>query len=311
MLIFQDKKFIKSPFLYEADLEKVVIDNYEFLFGPNSIFLPKAKIKTADGAGTIPDGFAIDIENRKWYIVEAELVHHSVWNHIAPQVTKQLVASRQKSAKMILTELIVNLYKTDNTVKEKFEDNNIGEINVRKVIDDILETQAIVGLPIDGVTKDLTEWAFELKATVKIWVINKFVELNNPTNIVYEFPEEYKPTLDTEDVSPNESNIENPIQNYDVDIFELLEAKLLSQDENLILPYKPRNGQSKTFEAKILDDGSLEVLGQQFSSPSYAAIACIQNAGSDRKTVNGWTSWRTKDGKTLSEVREIYLNKPY
>ena len=145
MLIFQDKKFIKSPFLYETDLEKVVIDNYEFLFGPNSIFLPKAKIKTADGSGTIPDGFAIDIENRKWYIVEAELVHHSVWNHIAPQVTKQLVASRQKSAKMILTELIVNLYKIDNTVKEKFEDNNISEINVRKVIDEILEAQPIVG----------------------------------------------------------------------------------------------------------------------------------------------------------------------
>ena len=309
MLIFQDKKFIKSPFLYETDLEKVVIDNYEFLFGPNSIFLPKAKIKTADGSGTIPDGFAIDIENRKWYIVEAELVHHSVWNHIAPQVTKQLVASRQKSAKMILTELIVNLYKIDNTVKEKFEDNNISEINVRKVIDEILEAQPIVGLPIDGVTKDLTEWAFELKATVKIWVITKFVELNNPTNIVYEFTEEYKPTLNTEDVALNECNIENPIQNYDVDIFELLEAKLLTQDEYLNLPYKPRKGQPKTFEAKILDDGSLEVLGQQFSSPSYAAIACIQNAGSDRKTVNGWTSWRTKSGKTLSEVREIYLTQ--
>ena len=47
MLIFKDIKFIKSPFDSEAELEKVIIDNYEYLFGPNSIYLPKAKIKTA------------------------------------------------------------------------------------------------------------------------------------------------------------------------------------------------------------------------------------------------------------------------
>ena len=61
MLIFNDQKFIKSPFDSEAELEKVVVDNYEYLFGPDSFYLPKTFIKTADGAGTIPDGFAIDI----------------------------------------------------------------------------------------------------------------------------------------------------------------------------------------------------------------------------------------------------------
>ncbi len=66
-LIAQEKRFIKTPFNNEAEIEKVVIDNYEYLFGPNSIYLPKALIKTADGTGTIPEGFAIDIEQRKWY----------------------------------------------------------------------------------------------------------------------------------------------------------------------------------------------------------------------------------------------------
>lgn len=61
MLIFNDTKFIKSPFDNEAELEIVIFKNYEYLFGPNSFYLPKAKIKTADGGGTIPDGFAIDI----------------------------------------------------------------------------------------------------------------------------------------------------------------------------------------------------------------------------------------------------------
>jgi len=53
MLIFKDTKFIKSPFDSEAELEQVIVDNYEYLFGPTSFYLPKAKIKTADGVGTI------------------------------------------------------------------------------------------------------------------------------------------------------------------------------------------------------------------------------------------------------------------
>jgi len=72
--------------------------------------------------------------------------------------------------------------------------------------------------------------------------------------------------------------------------------------------YKPRNGNQKKYEAIILKDGSLELLGQIFSSPSYAALAGIQDAGSDRKTVNGWTSWKTSNGLLLADLREKLLN---
>ncbi|XVJ68000.1 MAG: hypothetical protein HEQ40_18145 [Lacibacter sp.] len=288
MLIFKNTKFIKSPFDSEAELEQVIIDNYEYLFGPTSFYLPKAKIKTADGAGTIPDGFAIDIGQRKWYLVEAELIHHSVWNHIAPQVTKQLLASQQQITKRILIDLSVNQYKSDPYTKEKFDDLSIAEINVRQVVGDILETDPIIGVPIDGVTNDLKDWARTLKYKVKLWVVSKFVEMNKLDNIVYEFPEEFKPELDTEEESkPKKSSSE--IAQYDVELSDLINAGLLAVGERISMAYKPRNGQPKRYEALILDDGSLEVLGQSFSSPSYAALAGIQDAGSDRKTVNGWT----------------------
>ena len=198
MLIFKDIKFIKSPFDSEAELEKVIIDNYEYLFGPNSIYLPKAKIKTADGVGTIPDGFAIDLEQRKWYLVEAELIHHSVWNHIAPQVTKQLLASQQQITRRILVDLTVDQYQNNQYTKEKFDDLNISQINLRQVVGDILETEPIIGVPIESISNDLKDWARTLKYKVKLWVVNKFVEFNNPKNIIFEFPEEFKPELDTE-----------------------------------------------------------------------------------------------------------------
>ena len=307
MLIFRNTKFIKSPFDSEAELEQVIVDNYEYLFGPTSFYLPKAKIKTADGVGTIPDGFAIDIGQRKWYLVEAELMHHSVWNHIAPQITKQLLASKQPITKRTIIDLAVAQYKSDNYTKEKFDDLNIAEINVRQVVGDILETDPIIGVPIDGITNDLRDWARTLKYKVKLWVVTKFVELNNPTNIVFEFPEEFKPELDTEEESkPQKANTE--IAQYEVTVSDLIYANLLTIGEKLSMTYRPRNGQQKRYEATILEDGSVEVLGQQFNSPSWAALAGIQDAGSDRKTVNGWTSWKTLTSRTLVDLREQLLN---
>ena len=306
MLIFKDSKFIKSPFNSEAELEKVVIDNYEFLFGPNSFYLPKAKIKTADGGGTIPDGFAIDIAQRKWYLVEAELMHHSVWNHIAPQVTKQLLASQQPMTKRTIVDLAVEQYKSDSSTKEKFDELNIAEINVRQVLGDILESEPIIGVPIDGVTNDLKDWARTLKYKVKLWIVTKFVEFNNPKNIVFEFPEEFKPELDTEQ-EDEEQDANREINRYEVDIFDLVKNGILKVGDKLIMPYKPRNGASKLYEATILDDGSLSLLGQIFGSPSYAALAGINDSGSTRQSVNGWTAWKTSDGKLLSQLREQYL----
>lgn len=309
MLIFKDARFFQARFNNEWELEQVVIENYEDLFGPNSFYLPKAKIKTADGFGTIPDGFAIDLGQRKWYIVEAELKHHNVWSHIAPQVTKQLLASKQMIAKKIIIDLCIQQYENETDTRSKFDELNIHPLHVRKVLDDILETEPIIGIPIDGITNDLRDWARTLSSNVKLWVINKFVEFNNPSNIVYEFPEEFKPQLDTEEEKkPSEQNSETT--KYDIDITDLIDRHLLAVGEQLHMTYKPKNGVQKQYIAKILDDGSIEVLGQKFGSPSYAALAGIQDAGSDRKTVNGWTSWRTEQNKTLYELREEFLSLP-
>ncbi len=307
MLIFKNIKFIKSPFDNEAELEQVVIDNYEYLFGPDSFYLPKTLIKTADGVGTIPDGFAIDIGQKKWYVVEAELGHHDVWNHIAKQVSKQIVASLQLSTKQKLEDISVEIYEKNEYIKEKFNSLGISSVNVRKVIRDILQEDPIIGIPIDSIPNDLKDWARQQRHKVKLWIVRKFVELNNTKNVVFEFPEEFKPALDTEEESqPQKANVE--IAQYEVEISDLISANLLKVSDKLNMAYKPRNGQQKKYEATILEDGSLELLGQTFSAPSYAALAGIQDAGSDRKTVNGWTSWKSANGQTLASLRDKLLN---
>jgi len=309
MLILKDTKYIKAPFKNEDELEQVIIDNYEYLFGPSSIYLPKKLIKTGDGFGTIPDGFAIDLLEKKWYLIEAELLHHNVWQHIAPQISKQIIAALQPLSRRIIENIAVEQYQNEDTTKEKFNEQKIREINVRKVLSEILEKEPLIGLPIDDISSDLKEWARTLRYNVKLWRISKYVELNNPDNVIYEFPEEFRPEFDTEEENETIAS-NNDTTRYDAKISDLINAGYINVGDIVVMEYKPRNGQKKKYEGQIIDDGSIALLGQSFSSPSYAALAGIQDAGSDRKTVNGWTSWRLKRlNKSLAEIRKEYLQR--
>lgn len=304
MIILQDKKLIETNFANEQEIEDLTIANSEHFFGPSSVFIPKAKIKTTDGAGTIPDGFAIDLASRTWFIVEAELGHHSVWTHIAPQVTKQLLAAGRAETRQLLTEILVQMVTNDSQVEEKFDEEGIKQIDIRKVLGEIFEKPPIIGMPIDRVTNDLREWAETLKNDVRLWIVRKYSLFGDQSVVAYDIPEEYRPALDTADKSKESKS---GIQTFDVSLADLVASGFLQQGEILVHAYKPRGGKKQTFKGTILKDGSISVLEQSYTSPSYAALACIQAAGSERTTVNGWTSWRTTGGKLLAQVRAEFL----
>ena len=306
MIILEDRKLIEAKFADEQEVEDLIIGNSEHFFGPSSIFLSKKKIKTKDGFGTVSDGFAVDLSTRIWYIVEAELSHHNVWTHIAPQVTKQLLAAGRPETRQLLTEILVEMVTEDTSTKEKFDDESIKEIDIRKVLGEIFEKAPIIGMPIDAVTNDLRDWAATLKNDVKLWIVRKYVQFGNPKIVAYDIPEEYRPVFDTTD---RESQPKSGIKTYDVSITDLIAEGFLLAGTELTMSYKPHRGKQQIFTAKLESDGSLTVLNQNFPSPSYAAIFCIQKAGSERTTVNGWTSWRTREGKFLSQLRSEYLEK--
>jgi hypothetical protein len=306
MIILEDRKLIENKFRNEQEIEDLVIANSEHFFGPASVLIPKAKIKTKDGFGTVPDGFAVDLASRVWYVVEAELGYHNVWTHIAPQVTKQLLAVSRPETRQLLTELLVQMVTEDATVKEKFEDERIKEIDIRKVLAEIFDKPPIIGMPIDKVSDDLREWAETLKNDVRLWIVKKYAQFGAPNIIAYDIPEEYRPVLDT---TGRNDQPKSGIRTYDVSLSDLLDAGFLSEGDELTLAYKPRGGKRRTYTGILSDDGSLNVLNQSYSSLSYAALACIQDAGSDRTTVNGWTSWKTKNGNFLAQIRSEYLDQ--
>jgi hypothetical protein len=308
MLISSSTRFVQAPFDSETELDNVVVQNYEYIFGPSSIYLPKGKISTPDGAATIPDGFAFDVANKQWFIVEAELAKHNVWSHIAPQVAKQITAALKPESKRYLIERIVTLVRDDDGIRKKFEEEDIEPIDIRKVLDEILSTQPLLGMPIDAVSADLREWAStSVKLETKLWIVRKHIDLENPENIIYELPEEYRPAFDSHEEEEAASG--SGIKFYDVTLQDLLQANMLKVGSKLLMSYKRKHTSEdrKIYEAVVQDDGSLRADGQSFSSPSYAAIYFINKAGSPRQTVNGWTAWRTESGEFLSELREQFL----
>jgi len=235
MIIEGNRKLIEAEFENEQEIEDVVIDNSEYFFGSSSIFLPKKLIKTRDGFGTIPDGFAIDLASRTWYVVEVELVHHSVWSHIAPQVAKQMIAVATPESRQILEEIVIQMFTESEEVKEKFKDEKIKELNIRKVLGEIFTKPPIIGMPIDKISQDLKEWAGTLRNDVRLWIVKKYIEFGAPENIAYEIPEEYRPILDTIE---EKEKPKSGIAYYDVSLADLTEVGLLKIGDELLMKYK-------------------------------------------------------------------------
>jgi hypothetical protein len=197
MLISGKNKFVKSQFTSEDELKKMVVENADYFFGQSSFFLAKELILDKDGFEKITDGLAVDIANRKWFLVNVALAKHNVWSHIVPQAVKQLVSAEQSTTKQLIIELIMQLLREDNNIMKKFNDAGYGKDNegvfeneARGVLEEIFDKSPVIEIPIDSISNDLWSWTETLKTDVKLSIVKKYVESGNPKKIIYEIPEE-------------------------------------------------------------------------------------------------------------------------
>ena len=161
--------YSKVQFKTEEEVEKVVVHNFKLLFGDYSILLPKSLMRTSGGKGTIPDGIIIDFKGNRWFILEVERGDHETWGHIAPQISKQLVAVMNRETKYKITELcIAEIGRQKEFSKLLESDLKIQLLNVHGTVQKILENAPIVSLPIDYSPSDLEEWASMQKVDVQI-----------------------------------------------------------------------------------------------------------------------------------------------
>jgi hypothetical protein len=296
MIVRGSDKYFRVPFSDEREIEKVVKDYAEYLFGSSILFLPKSKINTIGGTGTIPDGFVIDVESEEWFMVEAELASHGTWQHIAPQVSKQLAATDSQATRESLLKVCLELVKKDKAAAGIFAELNIPQLEIHGKLQVIFAKPPTIAIPIDGVPPDLQSWVKTLKFPVKIWLIEKYQSLDGKT-VFYSIPDENVPTLTTQTVKgePLSTLFNRLSQPYQ----DVLQSGLIKAGQTVLLDYGPRGKPKKQWQGILRKDG-VEVDGK-IMSLSAAAVYCIQQAGSQRATANGWIMWKTEEGTYLSE----------
>ncbi|MCI6317556.1 MAG: hypothetical protein MR877_10435 [Spirochaetia bacterium] len=293
------KTYSRIEFNSEEEVENVIINNFKLLFGDYSILLPKSMISTSGGKGTIPDGIIIDFDSKQWYIMEVERGIHGTWEHIAPQINKQITAIQNDDTKVKITEnCIIEIQKNKNFI-ELLSEINISEINIHGEIEKILRKDPIVSLPIDYIPNDLEEWAENLKIKVEIQLVEKFSDKDG--NVLFNMPDLEIKTSDEK----IEKEIKEISDKKPENLLELVvKAGFLSDGEKVYMEYGPKGTKKKRFEGIVHING-IEVNGV-ISSPSISSLRCIQEVSPTRTTNNGWVTWKTMDGKVINDKWEKY-----
>ena len=71
----------------------------------------------------------IDIESEEWFMVEAELATPGTWQHIAPQVSKQLAATDSQATRDSLLKVCLEMVRGDKLIADVFADLGIPQLS--------------------------------------------------------------------------------------------------------------------------------------------------------------------------------------
>lgn len=156
------------------EFEPIVVEHTKDIFGEDSMYFGKEKMKTQTGIGSIPDGFIIAFDNvnvAHFHVLEIELSSHSPYKHAEPQLKKFKKAMDNPETRRQIVDAMYDQIKGDYS-KEKLIKEKIGSGEVHKFLSDNITTQnTVMVIIIDEITEEWKE-AFE-DFPVKV----KFIEL--------------------------------------------------------------------------------------------------------------------------------------
>ncbi len=235
----------------EDELEKVMISNYKQLFGKDSLFVQKTKVKTSALGNSVPDGFLFDLkdpDNPEFYLIEVELDNHSWDSHIFPQITKFFAFFTRQQNRKDLIEKIYSSIKADKELQEKFS-RLIEEKDIHKVLTDAVENSKNIILVMDKLKKN-KEKIDEAKEAYQEW--DKHVKVE----ILQKFNHEDETIL----------TLTPPFE--EVDISEVSTGEVEERyDENYHLSDIEEEGVEEayhTIKDKMLEDESLDYNPQKY-----------------------------------------------
>lgn len=146
------------PYKYkdEDELERLLVEHSEIIFGADSVTFSKRKIKARSGIATIPDGFVLLINEKKWYILEVELASHPLYEHIVVQISKFNSAIKNQNTRKKLIDVFYDEIENNIQIKYKLELNMIKK-ELYKFLSDTINKDPEVIIVMDEQSKELDE----------------------------------------------------------------------------------------------------------------------------------------------------------
>ena len=223
----------EAEFENERELDTWVQENIN-QFLPKAKYLSPIQIITTAGKRGLPDGFAYDFQNGEWYLIEAELLSHGVWPHIAEQITRFVVATQNPDTRRLIRDHIFEAIMENDEVDQSVQQLQTTRERLLQQIELFVganDPQVLIF--IDETNQDLYDMANALSAQIQIFRVKKFT-VNG--NIEYLSPDHHTPVLVTE--QPVDSSI--GISEYQ--IIEVLGGGELFSDSGRFKCYSLSNG---------------------------------------------------------------------
>jgi len=276
----------------------MIIEHYKEIFGEDSILLPKQRIQTSAGFGTIPDVFVLSLREKRWYVIEVELSNHPLYQHIVPQITKFYNALKNTTTQKELVSYFYKEVKADPWKLALFQSNEINEIY--KFISETIERNPEIIIIVDEEKNELNDVCDALPFNPKVVIFKTYYRKNVGIEVHIHLFESVWVIEEEKDsksvITPKPLPVSPPGKS--VSIMELIKEEIIKPGDKIYRSYK-----GKRYEAEILEDGRIKLEDDTIVNSLSKAARYIS-----KNSENGWIIWRYKDENggeyLMDELRE-------
>jgi hypothetical protein len=151
------------PPVNEEELERRIREHSKDIFGEDSVYFDKKKIRSKARVATIPDAYLIVFDRRgsikpKWCILEIEMACHSVYDHVLPQMSKFRRAIEDASTRRAIVEFFYEVIKDDPVIEAQIKVKT-GSGEIHKFISDLVADKPLIVVVTDERTPHLLTFA--------------------------------------------------------------------------------------------------------------------------------------------------------
>ena len=158
MLLIDGAKY--QEWIPEKEVEEfhpLVSEHFKDIFGDKSIIIDGNLLKSDAGIGSRPDWIVITFTGApQWYIVEAELSSHQVYDHIVNQVGRFINGIKNNTTQRKIIDTVYNAIMEDKIHKVELEEY-LGPNEIHKFISDLIPKTPILSIIIERKNPELDE----------------------------------------------------------------------------------------------------------------------------------------------------------